>query len=322
MSRHSQHLAIVKPKTAIEKRTKTTVDTIMVTPESLAKWQSPSGQRPIKENSKVRMISQLILEDGGVIPGIITIGIFGGLFWKIDGQHRIHAFLMTGLGEGYVDVRWVHAESMADINREFVDLNSKLVTMRPDDFLRGLEGTIGALQEIREACPFVGYDQIRRGTSSPIVSMSAILRLWRGSGMDTPNVPTGLSAVDLAETVVAEDVARLIEFLLVAREAFGADREYARLWTGINLVLCMWLYRKLVLTQYSSKSPRLDRAMFKKCLLSVSADSTYQDWLLGRKLGDRDRPPAYARLKTIFGKRLEAETGHKVQLPAPEWGGK
>jgi hypothetical protein len=316
----SASLAVVKPKTAIEKRTRTTVDTIMLTPERIAKWKLPCGQRPLKVNKKVLEIVDVIREDGGVVPGILTLGIFEGTNWIIDGQHRIHAFKLTELKEGYADARFVHAESMADINREFVRLNSKLVTMRPDDFLRGLENSIPALTEIRRACPFVGYDQIRRGTSGPIVSMSAALRNWRGSSMDTPgSTVTNMSTVDLAESMLDEDTRGLIDFLVIANKAFGREPQYARLWTALNMVLCMWMYRKLVLTQYSPKTPRLTKDQFLKCLLSVSADSSYQDWLLGRLMGERDRSPAYARLKSIFSKRLEVELQRRVQLPQPDW---
>lgn len=315
------HLTILKPKTVPERRTRTTVDTIMVTPERIAKWKLPSGQRPLRENAKLRMISEQIKQDGGVIPGVLTIGILSGAYWIIDGQHRLHAFSISGVTEGYADIRFVHAESMVDITDEFVRLNSDIVRMRPDDFLRGLEGSIFALQAIRKACPFVGYDQIRRGTSGPILSMSCVLRWWRGSGMETPSGSvSGMSAVDLAQSTTDEEVSGIIDFLHLANEAFGRDVQYAQLWTGLNMVLCMWMFRKLVLTQYSPKTPRIDRATFKKCLMSVSADSVYQDWLHGRHMGERDRSPAYARLKSIFGKRLQQElTGSKVQLPAPDW---
>lgn len=312
-------LAILKPKTAIEKRTRTTVDTIMLTPERLAKWKLPSGQRPLTENAKVRTMAESIKLDSGVIPGILTIGVFEGGHWIIDGQHRLHAFSLTGLKEGYADVRFLHAETMSDINREFVELNSKLVTMRPDDFLRGLEGSIPALQEIRAACPFVGYDHIRRGTSSPIVSMSAALRNWRGSGMETPCGRMAMPTVALAETTLPEETAALIDFLSIAATAFGREPQEARLWTALNITLCMWMFRKLVLAQYSPKTPRLTRDLFRKCLMSVAADPNYQDWLLGRQMGERDRSPAYARLKTIFAQRLESELGKKVMLPQPDW---
>lgn len=313
-------LSVVRPKTAIEKKTRTTVDTISLSAERIAKWKLPGGQRPLRENAKVRELAETIKADGGVVPGMLTLGVLDGAYWIIDGQHRLHAFALAGIKEGFADVRYFHAETMADINREFVELNSKLVSMRPDDFLRGLEGTIEALGRIRRACPFVGYDQIRRnGNGSSIVSMSAALRTWRNASADTPSLQGGMSAVELAESLVDEEVRGLIEFLTLAHNAFGREAEYARLWAALNITLCMWLYRRLVITQYSPKTPRIEKGIFSKCLLSVSADSNYQDWLLGRKLGDRDRSPAYARLKSIFVKRLEQELGKKIQLPAPTW---
>lgn len=178
----SAKLSILKPKSAFEKRTQTTVDTIGISPERVAKWKHPSGQRPLRENEKVRALAEQLKQDGGVIPGMLTLGVLNNDYWIIDGQHRLHAFGLSGLKEGYADVRYLHAESMADINREFVELNSYLVKMRPDDFLRGLEGTIPGLQKIRHACSFVGYDAIRRNENAPMVSMSAASSSISGSG--------------------------------------------------------------------------------------------------------------------------------------------
>ena len=318
-------LSIVKPKTAIEKRTRTTVDTIMITPERMAKWKMPSGQRPLRENQKVKDAATKIQEDVGVIPGILTIGIFEDTYWIIDGQHRLHAFKLTALKEGYADVRFLHAESMADINAEFVELNSRLVAMRPDDFLRGLEGTTPALARIRQECTFVGYDQIRRGTSGPILSMSIALRSWSGSSGETPVSYSGNmlgGTVGIAQTITEDEVSHLIGFLHISHEAYGADPQYGRLWGAINLVLTMWMYRRLVLGEGISpqmRSVKLTKEQFKKCLMSVSAAGEYQDWLLGRHMGERDRSPAYSRLRAIFMKRMLEETGKKVQFPQPDW---
>jgi len=53
--------------------------------------------------------------------------------------------------------------------------------------------------------------------------------------------------------------------------------------------------------------------------MSISADTLYLDWLVGRKLGERDRSPAYDRIKKAFVKRLEQDMGRKPSLPAPAW---
>src|SRR5262245_34334482 len=96
---------IVKPQTPVEKKTRTVVDTIMVTPKLLEAWQSPPFQRPVRENEKVRLLAEELKDNGGVWPGIITLGIFEGVTYIIDGQHRKFSFLLSGLEEGYTDVR-------------------------------------------------------------------------------------------------------------------------------------------------------------------------------------------------------------------------
>jgi hypothetical protein len=293
---------------------------IRFTPDTLKNWRLPDFQRPIKINEKVRALAEQLKADGGVMPGIITLGIIDGATYLIDGQHRREAFMISALEEGYTDVRMHYFESMADAGEEFVRLNSQLVRMRPDDILRGLEASVPALVEIRRRCPFVGYDMIRRGPTSPIVSMSMVLRAWRGSSTDVPS-PHGVaaSASSLAQTLTDEEARPLIDFLTLAAEGFGRDPEYARLWGSLNVILCMWLYRRMVLSQYSPKTPRLTKEQFKKCMMSLSANEDYLDWLVGRHLGERDRSPAYNKIKTTFAQRIDIDTGKKPLMPSPAW---
>lgn len=318
----AQLFKVVKPQTAVEKKTRTVVDTIMVTPESLEKWQSPPFQRPVRQNEKVRALAEELKRDGGVWPGIITLGILQGVIYVIDGQHRKESFLISGLKEGYTDVRTHYFESMADMGEEFVRLNSQLVRMRPDDILRGLEASIDGLKRIRAMCPFVGYDYIRRGPHAPLISMSVVLRCWRGGIAEVPNATCGASAAVVAESLDPKEFDHLIDFLNLCLGAFGRDQQYARLWGSLNLLMCMWIFRRLVLHPEllnSTKSALLSRELFKKCLMSMSASSDYVDWLVGRNTSERDRAPAYARIKSIFAARLFQETGKKVSLPQPAW---
>jgi len=70
-----------------------------------------------------------------------------------------------------------------------------------------------------------------------------------------------------------------------------------------------------------ARSIILDEGQFRKCLMSLSANREYVDWLAGRLLNDRDRGPCLSRMKAIFVKRLNAENvGRKVVLPQPAWG--
>lgn len=314
-------LSVVQPKSASEKRTHTVVDTIMVTPESVAQWRIHTFQRPIKTNKKVLALAEKLKEDDGVWPGIITLGVLDDVIYLIDGQHRREAFLISKLKVGYTDVRTLHVSSFGEMGDEFVLLNSQLVRMQPDDLLRALEDSTPNLRMLRTSCPVIGYGSVRRSSEAPMVSMSAVLRMWRGSANGIPsNIQSGITTSDLATTLTDEDAIRLIEVIQIFTTAFGREPQYWRMWGSLNMVLCMWIYRNMVLSQYSSKTPRLTRDMFRKCLMSLSADEAYSDWLVGRSMGDRDRSPAYARIKSLFAKRLEKETGQsKVYMPAPSW---
>lgn len=315
-------LKIVKPQTEAEKATHTTMDTIEVTPNLVRSWRLPPFQRPLRVNEKVMLLGQYVKEQGGVIPGIITIGVLDGVRYLIDGQHRREAYLISECPVGYTDVRICHFKSMAEMGEEFVNLNSRLVQMRPDDILRGLEETYDVLKKIRRRCSFVGYDQIRRNDKGPVVSMSALLRCWSASGCETPS-SGAMSAAKRAELLSQTECDHLINFLNIAIGAWGRDLAYGRLWSNLNLSLCMWLYRRIVTgeIQLSSlaRATKLTPELFSKCLMSLSADSTYVDWLLGRNMASRDMSPAYARIKAIFARRVEQETGKKLLTPQPAW---
>jgi hypothetical protein len=318
----TQLFKIVKPQTISEKKTRTVVDTIMVTPDLLDRWLSPPFQRPVRENEKVRALAEEMKQDGGVWPGIITLGMLDGKCYLMDGQHRKASFLLSGMKEGYTDVRTHYFTSMADMGEEFVRLNSQLVRMRPDDILRGLEPSIDGLRKVRQACPYVGYDYIRRGDKCPIVSMSVVIRAWRGSGAEIPGSNAcGMSAAAMVTSMTEHDFDDLIGFLQLAHTAFGRDAQYARLWSALNMIICMWLYRRLVLdpVREQTRFQPVPKDLFKKGMMSVSATTEYVDWLLGRNIGERDRAPTYSRLKSIFAERFAQELGRKVKLPSPPW---
>lgn len=311
-------LKIIKPQTDAERTTHTTVDTIEVTPALVNSWKLPPFQRTLRVNAKVIALGKQIKLDGGVIPGVLTIGVFQKEPYLIDGQHRREAFLLSECQHGYVDVRFRHFNDLLEMGREFVELNSQLVRMGPNDVLRGLEATNPSMMKIRKRCPFVGYDQIRRGERSPVLAMSAVLRCWFGSATEVPKAGGG-SALDHVATLTEHDAEPLCNFLECAMAAWGRDVAYQRLWLNLNLTLCMWLYRRTVVTQWSTKTPKLTDELFQKCLMSLSAADLYLDWLTGRNLSDRDRSPAYQRIKGLFAGRLELELGKKVLLPAPPW---
>lgn len=304
------------------------MDTLIITPAMVNEWRIPPFQRPLRINDKVRAVSEQI-KTSETIEGVITLGKIARdtTLYVVDGQHRLEAFKLSLLNEAIADVRLVAFESMMEMAEEFSRLNSSLVKMRPDDILRGLDLSIPVLALIRKHCEFVGYDQIRRSGTSAVVSMSALIRCWTASLYETPSPnANGLSSAGMAQNIDNKSAQSLIAFLNIAHAAWGRDPEYYRLWGNLNLALCMWMWNKLVVDRdRSGKRYVLLNAMeFKRCMMSVSAEGDYLSWLPGRTLTDRDRSPAYGRLKTIFVGRLTADSGSKTKavLPQPAWSSK
>lgn len=301
------------------------METLIVSADQVSQWRVPPFQRPVRVNAKVAAMAEELKSGTVALSGIITLGKVGRdhALYIVDGQHRIEAFRISGVPEIIADVRIVHFDNMAEMADEFVQLNSALVRMRPDDVLRGLEPTSSAMRAIRSECPFVGYDQIRRGgTSGSILSMNAVIRCWFASAPETPaHTMGGVTGAQAVMTMDPQAVEQMVGFLRTAHSAWGRDAEYYRLWANLNLTLCMWLWRRLVLdrTRGVKRAVVLTEAQFKQCLMSVSADSNYIDWLLGRTTSERDRGPAYQKLKAIFSRRLVLEGVAKPLLPSPSW---
>lgn len=306
------------------KQVRSVMETMIQTRAEVQAWQVPSFQRPIRINDKVRTLAEMLKSNGGIVPGIITLGRVEGdkTIWIPDGLHRREAFLLSDLPECIMDVRLCSFANIPEMAREFVDLNSKLVNMRPDDILRGLESCIRSLKMIREACPFVGYDNIRRNdNSAPILSMSSVLRCWQHSGFEAPH-SGGSSALQLAEELEEVQTFELIKFLAVARSAWGNEEQNYRLWSALNLTMCMWIWRRMVVDKDRTGTKRyisMSEDQFRKCLMALSADGMYSDWLIGRKMGDRDRVPCFSRIRACFVKRLQQDTTKKVNFIQPSW---
>jgi hypothetical protein len=307
---------VVKP----HKATHTSNDTIIVTRELVAKWGKPPFQREVRgQNEKMRTIIAQIKADE-VIPGVLTLGLVSGRLYLVDGQHRIAAFLLSEVQQAFADVRTHHVNSMDELADEFLDINSAIVKMKPDDIMRAMEALNPAISTIRTRCPFVGYDQIRRGPKTPVLSMTSVVRCWNMSGPEVPASSGGASSAQMAKLLTEEDAAHICDFLGLAFAAWGHDAgDVQRVWSNLNLTLCMWLYRRIVLTAYSPRIQRVPPPLYGKLLVSLTADDKYIDYLAGRQLTDKHRAPTYNRLKAVFVRRLQAETGKKVVLPAPSW---
>jgi len=316
---------------------RSTMETLVLTPELVNAWVLPDFQAPLKVNAKVREVADELRAQSGTpcISGVITLGRLraelkngGAKFYLIDGQHRREAFLISGIKEAYADVRANVYETMEEMALEYLRINSPISRKTPDDQLRALQESSQALKLINHQCPFVGYRYIRANPTSPIVSMSAVLRRWWASSKESPAISGGGgAATEVARNLTVEGAAEVIRFLKVAYAAWGGDFENARLWGSLNMVICMWLWRVLVLDTDRTGSRRyivLTEEQFKQCLMAASADKPYVDWLLGRNMAERDRAPCYRRLRTVFMARLPLigvgdYHGRQVKLPQPIW---
>lgn len=310
------------PATKTYNEVRSTMDTVLITREGVEAWKLPPFQRPLRVNARVLEVVEEIKASGGIINGVITIGVLNRTEkYLLDGQHRIHAFKLSGLPEGIVNIRMCQFDNMAEMGEEFVRLNSRLVVMRPDDILRGLEESVPALRHIRAKCPFIGYDNIRRGPKSPIVSMSLALRCWIGSAQDVP-FTSSVSARASLERIDADEVNRMIHFFTVVFEAWGKDPEYARCWASLNLAVTAWTWRRCVIGRSSPNVTQLTPDHFKTGMMALTANGQYLEWLVGRQLSDRDRSPCYNRMKAIVSTRLKEVLQHRVTLPSPPWAAK
>lgn len=307
------------------KSARSTMETTIVTIDQVNNWRVPPFQRPVRQNSKVLAIAEEIKCDGVAISGIITLGRLSkdNAHYVVDGQHRLEAFRISGLPEIIVDLRVVHFDTMAEMADEFVQLNTAIVRMRPDDLLRGLTPGLPTLQRLMGECSFIGYDNVRRGgTSGAVVSLGAALRCWFTSASDVPSGGSGVSINQIASTLDNDSCGKMIRIMTTLFSAWGRDPEYYRLWGNLNVALCMWLYRRLVLDTSRKGNARvivLSETQFKQAVMALSANQDYLDWLPGRLLNDRDRSPALHRIKQIFVRRLSENSSVKVVLPQPAW---
>lgn len=299
---------------------KSRMETMIVSPTVIGKWQIPDFQRPIKVNTKVLALVEELKSNGGFIPGIITLGILKGGWYIVDGQHRVEAFKLAELKEGIADFRIMEFDTAAEMAEEFWKLNQPLVPMSADDRLRAMEKSNKALQTIRSCCKFVGYGQLWRSPGSPLLSMTTVLRIWDAAKRDSAGSHTG-SVGKVVTLLTVEDAEEMSDFLNACFQAWGNDVEYRRMWGSLNLTILAWLWRRIVVgaqVPAAKRATKITRERFIQCMMALSADQNYGDWLYGRR-AESEKSPCYARIKQIFVSRIIEAGDHKPLLPAPEW---
>lgn len=304
-----------------------TIEVRILTIGEMEQWNLPPVQGTFRLNKKVLEYVSDLKSNGGIIGGTIRLGRLPNdpRLWLVDGLHRREGARMSGLSEFLAEIRTRDYASMGELADDFVKMNTPLSRKRPDDILRALEENLPALQIIRKQCPFVGYDNIRRCSStSATVGMTQVLRCWHGASQETPGGFGGSSnPAEIARSLDNADVEQISTFLNTVHGAWGTDAEYYRLWNTLNMTMCMWLFKQLVLTKPDptrrKKVVSLTVAQFGRCMMSLSAAGDYVDWTLGRNMSERDRSPCYTRIKRVIAARVQQETGRKPNLPQPAW---
>jgi hypothetical protein len=152
-----------------------------------------------------------------------------------------------------------------------------------------------------------------------MISMSVVVRAWEYSNPTPPTKggggPGGVQGIVARMSI--QDASEMVEFVQMAERAFGRDKEYRRLWGALNLTVCMWMYRRMVLDapRSTDRSFRSTKELFGQCLTRLSASTDYLDWLHARVFTDEHRTPCYKRIKLIFGAEIGERVGKKVKLP-------
>jgi hypothetical protein len=313
------------------------LDTVLISQKMIEDWLDPKNRAPFQRipqvTPKIKELAERIRDDSGVIDGVLTFGTLRGAekLYVIDGQHRLLAAQLSGLSEFIADARTVNFDNMVEMGKEFVLLNTALRRMAPDDILRALEASMPTLSKLRAECPFIDYGKVRRkGTESTVLGMSPTLRCWKMSQGETPapGAASGMSVLDIAIGLDDTSIDELIHFLQIARHAWGDDQEYKRLWSGLNLTVCMWLWNRISREppsagRHTKRYIKFNDAQFTKALMSLSAETQeggYIDWLGGRTMTERDRGPCYARIKKVITSRFKDDApGFEIKFPSGPW---
>jgi hypothetical protein len=310
---------VISLKTKPQRTTSTRVDTIAFTLKDVDSWKRPEFQRDIKPTKKMAEVVQYIKDNDGVLPGILTLGVLDGTreIYKIDGHHRCEAFRQSECPEGYADVRYLYG-TMEDFSEEYEKLNGQINPTKADDRLRAQAIRNPKIERLRSQCKVIAFAPRKTGKVS--ISMSMVLRSWANARRGTPATRgKAASGVEIMTHMEDAELAHLIKFINLCESAWGRDQEYVQLWNQMNLTMCMWLYNRLVVDKPTSiKLKQLTPALFEKCLMSLSADARYMEWLRGRNNAVH-RSPCYMRVKEHFASRLREETGIKHNLPQPDW---
>lgn len=326
---------------SVPKRDLAQTEVKLVTPEKMAEWQLPPFQRGFKPTDDVhKAAGDMQLEAAHdpeeafcTIPGIITVGVFKGDKYLLDGQHRRGAFIIAAgevivhggvsVKNALVEVRQKAFATMREMAEEYKELNSKLRVTTADDVLKAIAYDDPNMIRIAEACPWIGYDLTgKENRAKYLLSMSAAIRTWIGSNGVVPS--NGPKASEIVEKMMSSEMAsQIVDFFSACVEAGWLAPQAKRLWSTLNLGIVMWMWRRLVLGESVQRSHGgikpmvMTREEFVVCMAYLVEEKYLHD-LVGRSLQYRDRVPCYDRIKGLFTEALVQNGRTNPRFPMPQ----
>lgn len=226
--------------------------------EFFPRFPLPSCQRAFRPSAKKRaeVLEEMIRT--GRIPGQILLGTINGTdLYLVDGQHREIICLDAGIETILAEVRVRRFANMDELVKEYIRCNSKIASHTSGDQLKALvtlyPTTLGF---ISKKCSFVSFSSRRIDGGKANVNFSMCISAWTHSKRNKPTDGGFGKVEDMARDLTPADAAQLAEFLKLAHDAWGREPAIATLWGNLNLTLCMWLYRRVVLAATVAPSRR------------------------------------------------------------------
>jgi hypothetical protein len=206
-------------------------------------------------------------------------------------------------------------------------MQTSICRSTPDHRLQSLEPRCPNLLHFREGCKdIVTYGRVIKGRGR-VLPVSHALRCWASSNEDPPAKNVTNTEI-LAQGLTALDVQQLSGLLHSLIRVWGDQREYKCLWGPLNLTLCMWLYRRMVIgvPAPAPNVTRLTSGQFEAGVAGLT-HSSYRSALGNKKLrkeGEADeREYIYGQLGNFFMQGLRSCRGFQnkvIRCPVPtEW---
>lgn len=335
------------PKSEIERDTDCVMLQATVTRQQLENWIEPDFQRRTYKNKNTEALTAMFNArlDAGLkvkIPSTISFGRLksgserynGRLYsdqelYTTDGLQRRGSALASRANEFSVCIRVEFFEQMNKMSEAFWHLNTNLVTMRPDDKLKAMSIEIPVVKALMTCRPgLIAFLGGKGGSKGRVMSCAKVLSNWYLSGRETPT-NSAPAVTDIATEFPHDEIGPLTRFVMMADDAWEYNyQNNSRLRGQACMVICMWMYRHLVLNPVNpqKRHVRLEEKDFFKMLECLNVPK-FATWV-GTSM-DKDRHKAFSLIKEHFRVHLNEENAKRVKeglkklttnLPDPAWG--